>query len=348
MSEKTEQPTHKKLRDARKKGDVPRSKDASKALLVWGLFGYLILFGDRIVTAMEALMQWSGENAYAPFPVVLPAFIDMAMQQLILAGLPVIGIVVLLGILGEVVITGPVFAVEKIKPGFDKLNVIGNVKNLFSMRNLIEALKSMIKVFALSYLLWDIIVSNIGPLMLVPAAGMPALNIALATLLKAVLITTALVFSVVAGIDILLQRQLYFRQQRMSKDEVKKEYKESEGNPEIKHARKGLHREIMMDSSRSAVRRASAVVVNPVHFAVAIRYEEDETPLPVVVAKGAGAYARMIVEEARYADVPVIQNIPLARGLMADAELDDYVPKHLLEATVEILRAVRDMGSRWE
>jgi type III secretion protein U len=134
----------------------------------------------------------------------------------------------------------------------------------------------------------------------------------------------------------------------MSKDEVKREYKEMEGDPHVKHHRKSVHREIMMEAGRQAVRRSSAVVTNPVHFAVALHYEDGVTPLPVVVAKGEGAMAYAIADEARDAGVPVVENVPLARALMADAELDDYVPAHLLDGVIEVLRAVREIGPAWD
>jgi type III secretion protein U len=348
MSEKTEQPTHKKLRDARNKGDVPRSKDASTAFLLCGCISYLIFCSHQILDAIVSMVHWAAVHAYDPFPVVIDSFLHLTFEVAFGAVAPFVGIVISLNILGSILFTGLIFAPEKVKPSFKKMSVIGNAKNMFSMRNLIEAVKSLAKVCVLTWVLWGVLRDNLPPLLLVPAAGVAAVGAAFATLLKAIMIATAVVFSIVAGMDLLLQRHLFFREQKMSKDEVKREYKEMEGDPHIKHHRKSVHREIMMEAGRQAVRKSSAVVTNPIHFAVALHYEEGVTALPVVVAKGEGALAFAIADEARDAGVPVIENVPLARALMADVDVDAYVPAHLLDGVIEVLRAVKDIGSTWD
>ncbi len=348
MSEKTEQPTAKKLRDARKKGDVPRSKDISKAVLMWGLLSYVIFFGAHIVDQLAFMIQWTGDNAYKDFAGILPNFVDMGTQSLVTVLAPFLVLVIFVAIVIEFVHVGVVFAPDKLKPSFSKMSVVSNVKNIFSKKNLLEALKSTLKVAVLSFTLWLILRDNISTLILIPPAGMQGMASAFGTLLKSMLLSAALVFGLIGLADLFLQRQLFFSQQKMSKDEIKREYKEMDGDPHIKHHRKQLHRELSSAGRSSAVRSASAVVVNPVHFAVAIRYVSGETPLPLIVAKGGGAEARQIVGEARSAGVPVIQDIPLARALIADGDVDDYVPDHLLEATVQILQAVRDLGAQWE
>lgn len=347
MSEKTEQPTSKKLDDAREKGDVPHSKDAPKALVVCACLGYLIFYGPQVVESAGNLIRWTGSSAYAPFPVALKEILDVYIQFLIDTMVPFVVIVVLGSILGDILHVGMIFAPEKITPSFNKFNIVNNVKQLFSAQNLFEGLKSILKVIVLAWVLWSIIQENIGTLMLVPPAGMDALATAFGKMLKAMLLATALLFCIVAGADIMLQRFLYTKRNRMSKDEVKQEHKNMEGDPHIKSHRKQHHRELANESRRELVRDSTAVVVNPTHFAVALYYKEGDTPLPIVVAMGEGTYAKIIVQDARDAGVPVIQNIYLARSLISDAELDDYVPVHLLDATVEVLRAVRDMGPSW-
>jgi type III secretion protein U len=134
----------------------------------------------------------------------------------------------------------------------------------------------------------------------------------------------------------------------MSKDDVKREYKESEGDPLIKSKRKALHQEMVMSGETQAVRKASVVVTNPTHIAVALRYESGETPLPVVVAKGENLVARRMVEIAREEGIPVMENVPLARELFETVGVDRYIPADLIEPVAEVLRWVRQLQARDE
>ncbi|MGQ3107511.1 MAG: EscU/YscU/HrcU family type III secretion system export apparatus switch protein, partial [Niveispirillum sp.] len=186
------------------------------------------------------------------------------------------------------------FAPEKMKFNFQKLDVVANVKNLFSARNLIEALKSVVKVVALTAIVWKLVHDNLGTLMLLAGSGIQPVTAGLGLLIKSLLLTTAFVFTVIAGFDWLIQRKLFARQQMMTKDEVKREHKESDGAPEIKGERRKLHREIVQGGG-GGKRKPSLVVTNPTHLAVALLYEHGETPLPLVLAKGAGLHAQAIV-----------------------------------------------------
>jgi type III secretion system FlhB-like substrate exporter len=150
------------------------------------------------------------------------------------------------------------------------------------------------------------------------------------------------VFTVIAGFDMLIQRKLFTRQQMMTKDEVKREHKESDGAPEIKGERRKLHREIVQGGGGK--RKPSVVVTNPTHLAVALLYEHGETPLPVVLAKGAGLQAQAIMREARAEGIPIIQHIPLARALVAQVEVDEPVPEHLFELVIDVLKAVKEIA----
>ena len=153
-----------------------------------------------------------------------------------------------------------------------------------------------------------------------------------------------MVYVVIALADFGYQRFAYKKDLMMSKDEVKREYKESEGDPHIKGHRKHLHQELMMSGMVEKTRKASVVVTNPTHFAVALYYDDDKTPLPIVLAKGADLIAKRMIEIAREEGIPVMQNIPLARALYANAQLDQYIPSDLLEPVAEVLRVVRQVA----
>ena len=163
------------------------------------------------------------------------------------------------------------------------------------------------------------------------------------TLLKTLILNIALAYSLIACADLIWQRYKFRKDQMMTKDEVKREYKEMEGNQEIKHQRKHLHQEMLSHGAVENTRKASVLVTNPTHLAIAIRYEQGETPLPIVLAKGSGTLAEMMRNAALEAGVPVVQNIPLAHALMDQAEIDQYIPTELIEPVAHVLRALREL-----
>ncbi len=223
-------------------------------------------------------------------------------------------------------------------------NALANVKNIFSARNLIEALKSLIKVVVITGIVWKLVHDHLGTLMLLAGSGIQPVTMGFGSLIKSLLLSTAFVFTVIAGFDMLIQRKLFTKQQMMTKDEVKREHKESEGAPEIKGERRRFHQEIVRGGGGGGKRKPSVVVTNPTHLAVALLYEQGETPLPLVLAKGAGLQAQAIVQAARAEGVPIVQHIPLARALVVQVEVDDPVPAHLFELVIDVLKAVKDIA----
>ncbi len=152
------------------------------------------------------------------------------------------------------------------------------------------------------------------------------------------------IFIIAAAADYGLERWQYTKGLMMTKDEVKREYKEMEGDPQIKGRRRQLHRELLTNDAVQATRRASAVVTNPTHIAVALRYDRDEAPLPVVLAKGENLIAQQILDVAERYDIPVMQNIDLARALHERVEIDQLIPADLIEPVAEVLRWVRRLA----
>ena len=347
MSEKTDEPSPKKLADARERGEVARSKDASKAILIWGLFGYVIFFGPKIVQSLTRMIDWAATNAYQDFDTVISEFLRMALATLVELSIPLVLIVLLLGIVGEITLTGGMlFATEKLEPNLKNFNVVNRVKEMFSPRNLVEAIKSVVKIVALSWILVKVISANLEALILIAPFGIYPILLALSAMLSKILIATGAAFTALSIFDMVIQRLLFMRDQRMTKDEVKREYKETEGSPEIKQRQRELFRELSNRSARFSFDDSTAVIVNPVHYAVAVVYVPGRVPVPVVSAKGHDQFAREIVEEARRYGIPVVENVPIARSLYADAEVDECVPDHLIEAVLAVLSTVERLAPR--
>ncbi|MVW78591.1 type III secretion system export apparatus subunit SctU [Bordetella sp. 02P26C-1] len=345
--EKTEQPTHKRLRDSRKKGDVAHSKDFTQTLLILALFGYMIFNAGDITESLGRLILIPADLTSMPFLDALPTAMTAALQEALTLVLPFVLIVLLVGMLSEFLQVGVVIAFEKLKPSGKKLNAIANLKNMFSKKNLVESLKSLIKVVFLTTLITLVIKKDLPELMAMPRAGLEALGEAIGALMLTLLLNVALVYVIIALADLVWQRKQYRKGLMMTKDEVKREYKESEGDPHIKHKRKHLHQEMAMQGGAPA-RKPTVVITNPTHLAIALYYQKGETPLPKVVAKGEGINAERIKREAREAGVPVMENVPLARSLWRSTEIDQFIPSELIEPVAEVLLLVQRLAQERE
>ena len=343
--EKTEQPTAKKLRDARNKGQVAKSKDLTQTLQILAIFGYIVLAGGAITESIMELLVAPYAVLDMPFGAAANVLLDELLTGAFRILMPFILIVLVFGIFGEMLQTGVLFAFQALKPSAKKLNVIANAKNIFSKKNIVEFLKSFFKVVFLSVLVFLLIRDSLGALVDIPLAGLPGVGLAVGDLLRLLIINVAIAYIVISFFDFGFQRYLHTKELKMSKEEVKQEYKEMEGDPHIKQKRKQLHHEMLAQGAVQQARKATVVVTNPTHLAIALYYDKDETPLPVVLAKGEGALAEAMIKAAREEGVPVLQNIPLAHALFDEAAVDQYIPSELIEPVAEVLRLVRKLAS---
>jgi type III secretion protein U len=259
-----------------------------------------------------------------------------------------IGIVFVVAILSNAIQVGVLFAFDGIKPKLDKLNPAAGFKRIFGMKNLIENLKSVLKVLFLSGLIIWIVYDAVGAAIRAPYCGLPCIEFVMAEMMKKIAIFTSAAFIIVAAFDYAFQKAQHIKSLKMTKDQVKREYKESEGDPLIKSKRRQLAQELVMSDQGSAVRKASVVVTNPTRIAIALRYVQGETPLPMVVAKGEHLNAERIIKIAKEAGIPIMENVPLARALMEEVEVDRYIPSELLEPVAEVLRWVRTLQAQKE
>lgn len=343
MSEKTEQPTPQKIRKAREDGQVAHSKDTTQTVLVVALFGYMLGNAEALVRRLAGMILMPAGVLGMEFTQAVNALATQLLREAVWMLAPFLGIVIGLGLIAEMAQTGMNMSFKAMMPSGKKLDVVSNVKNMFSAKTLFEFLKSNIKIALLSVVVYVVLRNALPTLITLPGGGLTAVGVATGVLLKHMILYVSLGYVVLAAVDFLWQRKQYTKQLMMSKDEVIKEYKEAEGAPEIKHKRKELHRELLEDGEVGSAAQASVVVTNPTHYAVAIAYRAELTPLPIVLAMGENAKAHRIVAVARAAGVPVMQNIPLARALVATAQLNQYIPSELIEPVAEVLRLVREM-----
>jgi len=338
--EKTEEPTDKKLEDARKKGEAPKSQDVNAAA---GMLATTILLvmstwiaGDHLRRLFDIAMTHAWGLRSDDEMVKLMA--DMAVEG-VLMSLPYIVVAVIVGFLASFAQVGVQISFDPVTPKFDKINPGAGIKKLFSVKSIVEFAKMVVKAIALGAVIYQIILSLL-PLVVGTAQQPPhtLAEIGWAAIVKLVAAAT-IVFVVLGPLDFALQLWLFKRDQKMSKDEVKREHKESEGDPEIKQKRKQIAREMANSAPQKRVPGSSVVVTNPTHFAVALQYIPGVTPLPIVTAKGMDAEAAVIRRLAEQHKVPMVGNPPLARALYK-LPLDEPIPEALFESVAAVLRWV--------
>ena len=346
--EKTEQPTEKRIRDARKKGQVAKSQDLSSAVMLLAAVGVVWLIGSYIGGVMQASVRDQIEFA-ASFK---GEFTNQVANDVLWRGLkamffilsPLFIVVFVFAFLSNYLQIGSIFSFESITPKFSKLNPAEGFKNKFlKSRPYIELVKTVIKIiivaFVAGYVLWgarDDVVRLISK---------PPGEVSFYTfsLILEICLKIGLVFLVIGGADFFLQKFLHKKELKMTKHEVREEYKETEGNPLIKAQRRSLHREILSQSMAAAVRDADVVLANPTHIAVALKYERGEADAPIITAKGADLMAAQIRQIAAESGVPVKRDIPLARALY-EFDVEDEVPEELYEAVAVVLQWVYTMA----
>jgi type III secretion protein U len=338
--EKTEEPTQKKLDDAKKKGQSPKSQDVNAAVSVFGVMTCLIAAGASMMDSVRKLtsLAFDAISAALSDDAMLAVASAMSVEFMRIV-LPCVAVSVVLGIVSSFMQVGFNISFEPISPDFEKVNPGAGLKKLVSVKSLVEFAKMLAKAAALTWVVW-IVVIDLLPL-LVGSAFLSPMGIgaiAWSAVLK-LLGAASLVFIVIGPVDFGLQKWLFVRDQRMSKDEVKREHKEMEGDPMLKGHRKQLARELATGDTKARVPKSTVVVTNPTHYAVALLYEAGRTALPVIVAKGTDGEAMRIREIAEANKVPVVGNPPLARALFK-LDIDDAVPEEMFEAVAAVLRWV--------
>ncbi len=336
--EKTEDATPKRLRDARKKGQVARSRDLNTIVILIGAFAILAFMRGYMGDQFRALMQGSFDLVSRKDLTVEAMLMDvqrnfMAYVKIAAPFLFAISVVAFAVAFLQI---GPVFSADPVKPEAKRLNAIENFKNMFKLTQFIELLKNIAKISLIFLLAYLVIADSLREVVLTVSAT-PDQSTAIAVkMVVSFLMKVFVVFIAIALIDFAVQRWNYKKQMRMSKDEVKREYKQDEGDPLIKSMRRHLHQELAMGDVKQAVKSSDAVITNPTELAIAIKYDEKEMVAPQIMAKGQRLFAQQIREFAEETGVSIVQNPPLAWTLI-ELDIGDEIPEELYAAIAEIL-----------
>ena len=340
MSEKTELPTPKRIRDAREKGQFLFSREIVAGAILIGLTGLFFLIWPQFVVLANNMMDVMLNNINLPFQQAFPILLGSVLLFGIVISGATYAVSISIAILANISQTGIVFSGAKLSKGLQAINFISNAKQMFAPRNLFNFAMNIIKMLSIGYVAFLIVKGFIGEFFAAEICGLPCIIWSAARALGWLFGILAALYIPVAVIDFIFQRYFYLKELKMTKEEVKKEYKEMEGNPEIKAHRRQAHREILDDSMLNSVRKASVIVKNPSHYAVALLYDEDKTPLPIVIGKGEGAIAREILKIAEQENIPVYENVDLAQGLFHDIELGHYITSDFIMPVAEALRYI--------
>jgi flagellar biosynthesis protein FlhB len=327
---------------------VFKSKDVIQALLFITAAAVITTGGPAYVSGLLDLMKqfFQPEIMRGTMPEnAMLSRMAYAWSKFLILTAPLMGALVIAGAAANFIQVKVLFAPEVIKPKFEKLNPVNGFKNVFfSPNTYIELIKNLIKFTVVFWLLYSAIRGSLRDI--VPTAGMRLDQTAslAARLMTGLLFKVGGVFVVLGAADYMIQKKLFMKKMKMSKQEVKEEYKEMEGDPHVKHMRKHLFQQLMHGSVARNVPRATAVVANPTHLAIAIRYDETTMQAPRVTAKGQDSLALKIIEIAKEHKVPVIRNIGLAHALI-DLEVGHEIPEDLYEAVAEVLNFVYQLAA---
>ena len=338
---KTEKATPKKRRDERKKGNVMMSKDV---VAVTTLFGSLIMFrimGAVVTEQADNLFHMCLETIADMKPGLMPGLLRplfySCIKTVVFVAGPFLLVTALLAVSATFAQTRLLVTAESLKPKFNRISPLQGFKRLFSLRSVIEALKGLLKIAILLYLIYNYFQSVVLSFVRFLDMDIGESCSILAGDIFSLVLRVAIAFTAIAAADYFYQWWEYERKLKMSKQEVKEEYKQTEGDPQVKGKIKEIQRRRAQQRMMQQVPGADVVIRNPTHVAVALRYKPDFDDAPVVVAKGLDELALRIVAVAEENGVAVIENVPLARSLYADAPLDQMIPMDFYGPVAEVL-----------
>jgi flagellar biosynthesis protein FliR/FlhB len=346
--EKTEEATPKKKSDARKKGQVAKSKEISLAATLLASTLIIITLGGFIGNNLRlTVIHFLGNiNNYNLDHNSVSSLAITVVWRLALLILPVVIPIMIMGVLANYVQTGFILSGDTIKPKLSKLNPLSGFKRIFSSRTIVELLKDLIIVTVVGFIGYNFVKENYAYILNISGTRIVDIPKMFSKLVIEIFFKVTLIMLVLAIADYVYQRYMHNKDLKMTKHEIKEEYKQSEGDPQIKSKIKQKQREMATRRMMQQIPDATVVVTNPTHIAVALKYQEGVSEAPVVVAKGSDYLAIKIKEIAKEHDIPILENKPLARMIYEEVEVDRAIPFTMYQAVAEILAIVYKMKKK--
>ncbi|MBP8148352.1 MAG: flagellar biosynthesis protein FlhB [Limnohabitans sp.] len=337
--DKTEQPTAQKLRKAREDGQVARSTELPAAAIVIGSFLVLTMTGSWMVTRLSKLFAqgFVFDRKLIETPQMLPALFGDHLIAAFVLVLPIIVFTMIAAILASGLTGGYLFSLKAVAPSGAKLNILNGIKRIFGPKAAMELVKALIKFSLVSTVLWWSVQSNLEDLIRIGHMGLEPALAASGSMIMQSALWVALSLAVIALIDVPYQKYDFIKKLRMTKQEVKDEYKQMEGSPEVKGQIRRRQREMANSRMMARVKDADVVITNPEHFAVALEYDPTGDGAPIMVAKGSDHMAALIRAEAQAHGVTFFEAPPLARAIYFTTEVEEQVPEELYHAVAQVI-----------
>ncbi len=347
-AQKTEDPTDKKLQQARQKGEVASSQEIkSWGVLMAGTAG-LIFIAPFIAREVARIGEAYIEKAHM-LPMAFEGLYSNLTQTVFDTAVvlsPFFVLVVIFALGASVLQSGLIFAPEKIKPEAKKISPIAGTKRMFSLRSVVEFIKGIFKLLLVGVIAVAMTIPFLGDIELLPGASLEQIMERVEDVIVIIALAGIMVMTVIATLDYVYQKYQFTKQMMMSKQEIKDEHKQAEGDPQIKAKIRSLRQQRAQERMMANVPNADVVITNPTHYAVALEYKIDEMTAPRLVAKGMDSLALRIREVAEENDIPIIENPPLARALHASVELEEEIPPEHFIAVAEVIGYVMRMKGK--
>ena len=342
---KTEEPSERKISKAKEEGDIAISQDAKSFIMLLGM-----LFVIWLVLPLMFKWFYMFSLKFVENPDAIPTdgrYIRLLLYNTVIALMKILGIpfaiFMVLGIFASVAQTGFVYAPKKLEPNWNKLNIFAAMTQFINIKKIVESLKGIIKITVIAFIGVLVIRPYLEKVNLMPGMETMAILSFIHKIVVLLIFTVVIAVLVIAVADYAYQKYQHLKKLRMTKQEVKDEYKQMEGDPLVKSRIRQVRMERARHRMMDAVPRADVVIVNPTHYAVALEYKMEKMDAPVVVAKGLDNLALRIREIAEEHDIPIVENPPLARALFASAELDQTIPPEHYKAVAEVIGYVMQL-----
>ncbi len=338
-SEKTEKPTARRIKKAREEGNVARSMEVNSAGVLTAGIAALVLFGGWMMERMTTLMVWVfkslGEIDVSP--ASLPSYMKDGAEWMFLTLIPVLASIAVMGIVINLIQTGPLWTTKSLKFRFDKLNPVSGAKKLINQRAWVRLLTNLVKVVMIGYIIFRVIKSSWPQFVPLMDSEIPNIFHFLMREVLRLLLWGLFAMIIIAIIDFTYQKHKYIEDLKMTKQEIKEERKMMEGDPQVKGKIRQVQFQLAFNRMIKELPNADVVVTNPVHVAVALKYRAEEMTAPVVVGKGLRLLAERIKNIARENDIPIVENPPLARALYKLCDVGEEIPGQFYQDVAEIL-----------